>query len=196
MAPLPIIGNAVRVALNWNTQDGVSPRNIFHLITNSTDEAEIASELDTALAAGGADIFGTLYGAYLLESYTITLLSSASAGQVIPSNGTVSGGSDGAQIPAVCGVLSFHTNQRGARGRGRMYIGPIGENDVVAGLITGTIPADCVDAWNTFNDDIAASPIAASLGVASYTHADIHGVTSISMRAQCATQRRRQDQLV
>lgn len=196
MAPLPTIGNCVRVAINWTGVGGVAPVNVFHLITDSTDEVEIATALDAAFHANTA-CWQCLMANYELDSYTITLLDGHSAGQVVTSLGTpIVGGGGGNMVPQVAGVLSLHTPQRGPRGRGRLYIGPVGESEIDSGIISAGVRTAMVGAWSDWQDDLAASSIAASLGVASYVHSEVNGVTSVSMRAQAGTQRRRQDQLV
>jgi len=196
MAPLPTIGNCVRVAINWNASGALRPINVLHLITASDDEEEIAGALGDAFQAGGAPVWQALSNAFTIDSYTVTLLDGSSAGQVINEPTTIGGQATGDIIPAAAAVLSFHTPQRGPRGRGRLYIGPIGEGVQAGGVLTGTNALDMVGAWQDVATDLAASSIAASLGVASYVHAEVNGVTSISMRPQIGTQRRRQNQLL
>lgn len=196
MAPLPTIGNCVRVAINWSASGALRPINVLHLITASEDEAEIADQLGNAFVAAGSHVFEPLSNAFTIDSYTVTLLDGHSAGQVIAEPVTIGGQASGDIIPAAAGVLSLHTPQRGPRGRGRLYLGPIGETVQAGGILTGTVSADCVAAWNDVMDELAGSTINASLGVASYAHQEVNGVTSLSMRPQIGTQRRRQNQLV
>lgn len=196
MAPLPVIGNCVRVAMQWNASAGVRPVNVFHLITASTDESAIRDALDAAWQDATTNPWAPLHTSFNTVDYLITLLDGTSAGQVIPSIDDPAGSSTGGMSPAIAAVLSFHTPQRGPRGRGRLYLGPMGEADYDNGLVGGTLRTETVAAWNEVNESLADSPIAASLGVASYVHAEVNGVTSISMRQQLGTMRRRQDQLV
>lgn len=196
MAPLPTIGNCVRVSINWTTQGGVRPINVVHLITDSTNESEIGEALDDAWVAGGANVWAIVQETYRIDSYTITLLDGHSAGQVVDCGVTVGGQATGNIVPAVAGVLSFHTPQRGPRGRGRLYMGPVGEGVITDGLLSSSIRNDIIGAWDDVVDSLAASPVAASFGVASYVHAEVNGVTAISMRGPAGTQRRRQNQLV
>jgi len=196
MAPLPTIGNCVRVALLWGAQGGVAPVNVFHLITNSTDEVEIAGALDDAFSGATTNPFSPVMSAFIMEHYLITLLDGHSAGQVI-ATGPVFGGAAGGQfVPNVAAVLSLHTPQRGPRGRGRLYLGPVGESAIDSGTVVSGTRTDCVAGWNDVDDALAASSITASLGVASYVHSEVNGVTSKSMRIPAGTQRRRQNQLV
>jgi len=99
-------------------------------------------------------------------------------------------------IPNAAAVLSLRTPQRGARGRGRQYIGPVSEAALTDGKIVESYRGAMVGAWQDAGVSLAGSPITASFGVASYAHAEVNGVTSISMRVPGGTQRRRQNQLV
>jgi hypothetical protein len=194
MAPLPTIGNCVRVALNWSSSGGIKPVNVFHLITSSTNETAIGEALDDAFVTATSEAWAFTHSSYECESYTITLLDGSSAGQVIPTGTPFSGGGTGGLVPQVAAVLSLRTIQRGARGRGRLYMGPVGETDIDAGLLDSNKVDDVLAAWDQVEASLASNSM--SLGVASYVHADVHGVSSISMRSQAGTQRRRQDQLV
>jgi len=196
MAPLPTIGNCVRVSCNWNTVNGITPRNIFHVITSSEDEEEIALAVQTALHASAQKPFGCMLASRSIASYTVTLMDGHSAGQVVASTFAISGEQTGEEIPASAAVLSLHSPQRGPRGRGRLYIGPIGEAAQANGLVGSGNVSGMLSAWSAFETSLAASSISGSLGVASYVHSEVNGVTSLSMRPQCGTQRRRQNQLV
>lgn len=170
--------------------------NVLHLITDSASEEEIGAALDDAFDDAVKNPFQIVMANFSPESYLITLLDGSSAGQVITANTTRAGAGGGNLIPAVAGCLSLHTPQRGPRGRGRLYLGPVGESDQDAGLLSTAAVGDTITGWQQVNALLAASDITASLGVASYTHAEVNGVTSISMRYQSATQRRRQNQLL
>jgi len=196
MAPLPVISNTVRCALNWNAVNGVTPINVLHLFTATTDEEEIGTALGEALELR-PECFGLLMANHLLQSITVTRLDGTSAAQVIPMTGiTVQGQGGGNQVPAVAAVISFHTAQRGPRGRGRLYIGPMGEADIDGGLVAAGPRTDAVTAWTGLQNDLQAGPLLADIVVASYVHAEQNVVSSFSMRPQCGTMRRRQDQLV
>lgn len=196
MAPLPEIGNCIRVTLNWNTVNGVTPRNVFHLITNSEDVTQIGSDLDDAFTGQSHNPFFAINASYELLSYLFTVLDGDSAGIVVPAQPGITGEASGQAIPQVAAVLSLRSNQRGPRGRGRLYLGPIGEDQQANGILNGSLASETAGAWAGVNTDLAASDSAASIGVASYTHADVHGVTHFSMRPQTGTQRRRLDQLI
>lgn len=196
MAPLPTIPNCVRIAINWSQSAGVRPVNVFHIVTASTDEAEIAEAIGDAFIAAGANVFACVQDGFTIDTYTITLLDGSSAGQVVNEARTIGGQASGDPIPAVAGVLSFHTAQRGPRGRGRMYLGPIGEGIQAGGILSGSVGINCAAAWQDVDTELGTSSINGGLVVASYVHAEAGAVTSISMRPQVGTQRRRQNQLV
>lgn len=196
MPPLPTIGNCVRVTMNWSASGGVTPRNVFHLITASEDGAAIGAALDAAFDAS-PDAWQILGSGYFLQSYSILVLDGTSATQEIPHTGDpIQGGGDGQVIPQAAGVLSLRSLTRGPQGRGRLYIGPTTENVLADGIIGLSYRNSALSSWAQVMEDLADSPVNASLGVASYTHAEVHGVSSISMRAPAGTQRRRQNQLV
>jgi hypothetical protein len=196
MAPLPTIGNCVRVAIEYNASAGVKPVNVLHLITNSEDEVAIGAALDDAFDDATDNPFTIVMANFSPETYLITLLDGSSAGQRINANTTRAGAGGGNLIPSVAGVLSLHTPQRGPRGRGRLYLGPVGEASQDAGILSTGERSSTLLGWQEVNDLLAASPVAASLGVASYVHAEVNGVTSMSIRPQYGSQRRRQNQLV
>ena len=196
MPPLPTIGNCVRVTINWSTYGGVTPRNVIHLITASEDGAAIGAALDEAFDTY-PDAWQILQSSFALQSYSVLPLDGTSATQEIAHTGDpVVGGGGGNMVPAAGGVLSLRTLTRGPQGRGRLYIGPTGENVITDGIIGLSYINSAITSWQGVQDVLADAPINASLGVASYTHAEVHGVTSISMRAPAGTQRRRQNQLV
>jgi len=182
--------------MNWNQVAGIKPVNIFHLITNSDSEEDIAAAIDEAMVTAGSGLFEMVNEDFLLDTWTITLLDGHSAGQTIPVDSTIGGQATGNPVPQVAGVLSMHTPQRGPRGRGRMYLGPVGEGVIVSGLIDESVVNSCTSAWESFRAQIAATDITGSLGVASYVHEEVNGVTSVSMRRVTGTQRRRNDRLV
>lgn len=196
MPPLPTIGNAVRVTFNWSSSHGVTPRNVIHLITASDDATQLGSDLDDAFGANSHQCFQAMDDSYFVSSYSILFLDGTTATHDVLSDGSVVGGGSGEQIPAAAAVLSLRTLTRGPRGRGRCYIGPVSEAALTDGIIVESYRLEMIAGWEEANDTLAASDSLASLGVVSYKHAEIDGVTSISMRQPAGTQRRRQNQLV
>lgn len=193
MAPLPTIANVIRVGLRWNPHDGVQPYNVMHVATNTTDLEQLALDLGDSWQDAGAGVFVRTCSGFTMTTVDLTPLDGVTATQQWPLGHTLSGGTDGESIPATCAVLSLKTNQRGPRGRGRLYLGPLAEGAQSNGLVNG--PDTVSAAWRAFNTALAATDSAASMVVASYTHADAGAVTSMHIDAACGTQRRRQRQL-
>lgn len=196
MAPLPTIGNCVRCDLDWGLVGGVRSHSTFHVITNTTDIEQLGQDIGSAFDDATNNAWKFLYTGYSTTEILLTPLDGDSAGITVPLGVSLAGAGGGGLLPAVAACVSFRTITRGPKGRGRIYLGPCGEADVGDGLVSTSIRLDTVDAWVEFNENLAATSSAASLGVASYTHATVDGVTSISMRPAAATMRRRQDQLV
>jgi hypothetical protein len=193
MAPLPVIGNCVRIGMAWNAFQGVTPYNVFHILTATDDLSEIALAIGTAMEEATTDMWGPMATGQTCTQVDVTPLDGTTAMQTLDLGFVVQGANTGQTIPAVCCTVSFKTPQRGAQGRGRLYVGPCTEAAVENGMVLGT--ADVKTAWDAFNDELAATSIAGSLCVASYTHAEAYGVTSIVVREACSTQRRRQRQV-
>lgn len=196
MAPLPVIGNVVRVTLNWSSVAGVTPRNVIHLITASEDGEEIGAALDAAFDES-PDAWQTLSSGCFLQGYSILVLDGTSATQEVPHTGDpLQGGGDGQIVPAACAVLSMRTTQRGPRGRGRLYIGPTTENVLAEGIIQSSYRTSALAAWPAIQESLQGSSITADLAIASYVHAQAGAVTTFGMRPAAGTQRRRQNQLL
>lgn len=196
MAPLPTITNVVRVDFPWNTGAGVAPHNTIHLITGEDDLDQIGADLGAAFDAATNNPWAFLYSGYSLDNVLLTPLNGTSAGQVVELGTTIEGSGSGGLIPASAAVLSFRTTQRGPRGRGRIYLGPIGEASQADGIVASNTRTETIAAWNEVKASLAASTSLADLAVASYVHSEAGVVTSISMRTQAGTLRRRQNQLV
>jgi len=105
------------------------------------------------------------------------------------------GGGTGETIVQGCALVSLHTAQRGSRGRGRVYLGPITEGKQADGTLVAASQIQTLDAWAAWQENMLSATPSIELGVASYTHADFHPVTSIRVDSIIATQRRRLDQL-
>jgi len=192
MAPLPTINNVFRVVLLWNTNTGITPRNVFHVHANGADEGDVK---DTIQSNAVDHMFSPMSGAYDCPQIGVTKLDGSSAQQIFNiTSGTFLGGHSGSDaIPQACALLSLHTAQRGPRGRGRMYIGPIVEAAQANGVLNTTDGADMDVAWSDFISAMDTDNM--PMVVASYVHADFHLLTSINIDSLVATQRRRLDQL-
>ena len=101
----------------------------------------------------------------------------------------------GDSIPQSAGVLSFRTTQRGSRGRGRIFLGPIAEDNQAQGIVNNTIRNTVLADWQAFQAALIAASPACDLVVASYVHADAHLVTTIKADQVVGTIKARVDQL-
>lgn len=193
MAPLPTIPNAVRVGLNWSASAGVKPYNVFHVITDTDDMAQLATDLGTAFNTNQDGMFLAVGENFSFATVTLTPLDGATAGVEYPLGHVITGGGSGAIIPSSAALVSLRSITRGPRGRGRLYLGPVSEGEVDNGKVNNN--GAMTTAWQAFDEDLAATSSLASLGIASYKHAEISGASSIFVENALATQRRRQDQL-
>lgn len=193
MAPLPVIANTFRIGLAWSAFQGVTPYNVFHIRTLSEDLGEIRDAVQDAYIEATSDMFGPMATGQLCSFLDITPLDGVTATQTLPLATPFVGANTGQTIPAVCCTVSLKTPQRGAQGRGRLYLGPVTEAAVENGHVLG---ADDVNAaWDAFSAELQVASTSCVLSVASYTHAEAYDVTSIVVREACSTQRRRQRQI-
>jgi hypothetical protein len=192
MAILPTITGVFRVTYNFPVNLGVTPRMVHHFLNISGDEAELATAITNAWQSHQLE---PMSQAYDVASLSIIKLDGHSATQVIPiSAGSIKGEATGSdQIAQCCAVVSFHTGQRGPRGRGRSYVGPIVESSQANGVLNSTIQGHMATAWGDFLSGMATEDY--SMVVASYKHSDANGVTAVNVDTICGTQRRRIDQL-
>jgi len=190
MAPLPVIGDTYRVTLNWSQYQGVTPRTVLHILSPSGDEQDVAD----ALGANFTDaMWGFMHSSFTTDTLDIIKLdgSSPTNTYVVSSYG---GTTSGDMAPPSAAVVGKHTGQRGPRGRGRSFIGPIVEGGVTNGLIVS--PSAYATAWQDFQDALVANSPSMAECVASYVHAVANTVTSYHVRDAAGTLRRRQNQLV
>lgn len=192
MPVLPTISNCYRVTLDWNANVGIQPRNVFHVRGPGASEELVR---DNIVDAAVDHLFAPLSAGWDCPEVTVLKLDGTSAGQTfaIPS-GTFLGGTTGSDvIPESCALIGFQTAQRGPRGRGRMFIGPISENQQAQGVLNTTTSADMATAWAEFISNLEGNGI--PLQVTSYTHADSHDVTSFHISNTVGIQKRRLDQV-
>lgn len=190
MAPLPIIAGVTRCTLNWESNDFPPTHNVLHFSGQSGTPNDRAQ----AIADGFTpDALVALASVYILNSVDFIELDGTSP-QV---TGTVTsgpiGGSTGDPIPTACALVDLYTDQRGPRGRGRVFLGPIGESAQVGGRLNS--PGLVTTGWEDTGAAWALSD-AGALVVASYVHADKHGVQSFHCRTVYGNQRRRLNPLL
>ena len=189
MAPLPVITDCYRVALNW--RESVSEQiaeNVIHVRATGS----------TALIVAGAVIAafqpsqwfnGVTTGA--IESVTVTPLDGVSASVTISASaGHVVGAQAGDFVPGTSVVVSFHTLKRGRSYRGRFYQPFIADASILNGSVSsGSADAQTL-AWETFLAALADNDL--THVVASYKHSSADNVVAYSIATACGTQRRRQ----
>jgi len=186
---LPVIANVFRCTINGTAFGGVTPHNVFHVSAPAVDEAEVGAALVAACQDGQ---MACVKAGHEPASFTVLALDGTSAGQLIsrdpgdPQMCLASGDS----LPELAAVLRITTARRGARGRGRLFLGPLVEDEVENGILdvtgdNGDIPAK----WATFASELAGSGI--TMGIASYAHADFHAITGLALDQHVGTQRRR-----
>lgn len=175
----------------WNSYEGVAPVNVFHVATASEDVTEIGEALVAAAEAAGP-MFAPMPEQYYSPTFAVLPLDGETPTALFPTDWVDACQGDSDMIPASAYVYSFRTAQRGPRGRGRMYIGPISESTQLNGVVTGAAPGSMQTAWGEFVTAIGVETI--GLVVASYVHEDFHPVLGLTLKTVCGTQRRRQDQ--
>jgi hypothetical protein len=196
MAPLPTIASVFRVAINYNAHAGVRPINVIHVLAPTANEEDVFDGMEAGFAGVTNNPLACIASVFQVEGYTITKLDGSSAGVAFPSTEHQTGGSTGEMLPAVAAVLSILTTQRGPRGRGRMFLGPMGEAAASEGLVDGGKRAEAVAGWNEFQAEISGLATPMDMGVASYVYAEFNPVNHFAMRQPVGTLRRRQNQLV
>jgi hypothetical protein len=185
---LPVIADTFRVTINGQPFDGVTPHNVFHIEAPSGNEDDVAAAINDIMPlpmwlpvpgpnqATDMDII-KLDGVHASASYDLT-------------GWNAEGGSD--PVPATAAVVSLKTAQRGPQGRGRQYVGPVGEANQDGGELDPDNRADLQTAWLDFTGGLESHDM--GLVVASYVHAAAYPVVGIHVDNLLGTQRRRQDQ--
>lgn len=192
MAPLPVIPGVQRLTVNWGNTvlPSMTAAFVQHYSAPTLSEQDLRTLWGTALKA---DQFDTISPDCFISSIEVIKLDGFSPTHVFPLGGTVGGTGTGTAIPNMSAILSLRTNQRGARGRGRNFIGPVGEGSVATGALGNTDRTNLVSAWEDYFADMEAGD--ALPVVASYTHEEVNAILSVSVPQFCGTQRRRQSRL-
>lgn len=193
--PLPTIADVYRCTVLWDPVAGLSPRNIFHIRTASGDVTAIGAAINDAFDTLSDNMWRGLGSGFEATSLDILPLDGSTATVSVGLDPSWVGGAGGELSPASAVVVSLHSEQRGSRGRGRLFVGPVGETSMENGQVLAATQTEMAEMWGAF---IAALPEASpslELVIASYAHADAHAVTSVRIDTLLGTQRRRQDQL-
>lgn len=192
--PLPVIANTFRVTVDFQALSGIKPACVHHVQTATADVEQIGVNWWEAATEG---LYGPMLGGHEPTSISIIPLNGTSATTVIPKqvgSATLCLGT-GQSMPQVAAVVSLRSTQRGPRGRGRQYVGPLVEQAQDQGVMENTTRVNLENAWKDFQTNLGEVDPAMTLVVASYVHANAFDVMSISVDTITGTQRRRQDQL-
>ena len=195
---LPVITNVFRITLPWTdvgTTVGVSPINVLHVHSTTGTASTVGAAINTALGAHGNAMFDTLYTGLDLTNIEVLPLDGVSAKLDVSISPTVHGGGSGGVLPQVATVVSLHTTLRGSKGRGRCYVGPMGETQVTNGHVASASQTTMGAAWIAFLAALKAGSPVCELVIASYKHASDQEVIAVRIDDVCGTQRRRQNQL-
>jgi len=195
--PLPVISDVYRVALPWTDGGGIgiTPVNVLHFLAPTRTASDVGDKVQLRLQTDGSNMFDTLYSGYTLDVLQVLKLDGTSATVDVVQGGTVAGSGSGGVVPAAATVVSLHTTQRGSQGRGRTYVGPMGETQFTDGKVATSSVSTMTSAWNSFVSALALLSPAIQLVVASYKHSSAHVVTNLRVDIMAGTQRRRQDAL-
>jgi hypothetical protein len=195
---LPVINDVFRCTILWQGSGGIltlNPRNVIHVSAPSLNEGDVADNLGNAMQTARAANEPLLVGSssWIANAVDVLKLDGSSATQTLamPHPWVMNSGGD--YSPASAAVISLHTGQRGARGRGRFFCGPVAEGKMVNGRLLTADMTDMATGWGILISQLAS--LGSPLVVASYKHADAHVVTSHRIDQILGTQRRRQDQL-
>lgn len=191
MAPLPTITNLFRVEFIWNGTP-ITPVNVLHFESvASADVRAIALKLGSTYPGAGGKPFQILHGNYSCSSVLITPLDGHTAGTVQPLGVTINGATSGDMILNDACCVSFQTAQRGPRGRGRTFIGPIAESSQGNGVISSAEATAVLNGWTTWHSAMRATPTPLSPSIASYVHSDYNPIVGVRVNSKVSSQIRR-----
>ena len=196
--PLPVIADVARVALLGDRNAaGTNTVNVIHVerADSGTSWEDVATNVRQKLAAGDmVEMWGANTSGWTLQAFHLTPLDGATNTIEVlrGANDWPVGQTGGGTIPQACALVKLTTAQRGRRGRGRLYLGPIGESGQADGVLNGTIQGQVSAAWDAFANALIGDTNSAAVGVASYKYRDWHQATTIACESMTATQRRRQ----
>jgi len=193
---LPVIANTKRVAFEWSS-GSKSAANVMHFqSTSALSSSGLAAMIHDALQDNMWA--ATVAGASVSNLHITPLDGTSPSVDIATDFGTNSkwqGGASGTAIDAVAQGITFYTDERGRRRRGRIYIPFIAESVYTDGYIGDVVTEDVNTAWGAFLNAMVANTNSTALVVASYRDAVATQVTSIVTHRKARTQRRRQSRL-
>jgi hypothetical protein len=191
MAPLPVIANTYRVAMEWGNSDYPNwiATNVIHLNKSSSNPAAVAAALEANVAAAMWQVQSTHS---TIKNLVITPLDGSSVAFPIATTGGAKwSGNQSNNTPTAqnCNIVKLLTAKRGRSYRGRIFL-PWADEQAVDGnlLHTGNASA-CTAAWVAFHTAMTAAGF--NLVVASYKLATVDNVAALACENYTATQRRR-----
>ncbi len=191
--PPPVIADVYKVTLAWDRDQGVEARNVFHVQSPGNTESGVATDIDTSLTGA---MFSAQVDTQALHRIFVEKLDGTTASithaLAVTRTGQIVGGQP---VPSTCSLISIKTARRGPRGRGRIYLGPVGETVQNAGVLAPATVTALTGAWFTFWTALESLATPQFMGIASYKHLDFNRLINISCDGVLATQRRRQQQL-
>lgn len=193
MAPLPNIAGVWRVALNWKGPGALRAVNVWHFRRAAASASEVFDALSTALTR---EMFDPVSSACSVEHVDITPLFNQGATQSFAGASRApkwQGANDGDPVPAACGLVLLHTAKRGAANRGRVFLPFVPESIMSAGKLSDAVVLETTTGWSQFLTTTSTGGL--PMVVASYKHGTAEDVTTVTVEAPLATQKRRQNLL-
>lgn len=194
MAPLPVIPDVFRLALNWTSVSAGIAVNVTHWekVTPTTPLADAADLIDQWLANDAVAMYGSVASTANGSTLVATPLDGVTAS--VSGVATTIAGTATGTVTQAAALIKFTTAKRGPRYRGRIFLPYLGENVQEGSVLVGNaLPSVLGPAWATFATNMLADDW--RLVVASYKFETAEPVTSVTSEAIAGTQKRRNDRL-
>lgn len=187
MSPLPVIADVYRCAVTLLGSGGQTATNVFHVGSGATTAIDVANAID-----GDPDGHNPWqFCSALFESARIDVIKlDGTSAEVSKIAEHILGTQAGQVLFESSALIKLMTDLRGKEHRGRMFIGPLTEESVSAGVLGGSVVtgiAAAMGAWKSNLED----EIGGNLKVASYKLGTASNVTSTLTENVQRTQRRR-----
>lgn len=197
MAPLPVIANVHRCALEWGLGSSQHAANVIHVHTTAgvATTAQVYACLNRNVTAA---MWSSVGGSASVTDVNITPLDGVSPTTDFPTGSPAkwTGPGGGQTTPAVATLVKLTTDLRGRSHRGRVYLPFQSEAAEADGALNPATQTAAQAAWTTFLVDIASDATTPmTLVVASYLLGSARNVQTVTVEGMLATQRRRQGRL-
>lgn len=194
MAPLPVIADTFRVTLNWYLSNNVGAKaaNVLHFrdTTSTQDKDDLAADLNDNV---NNNMFAMLDPQANIFSYEIIPLDGSTPTGEYNFSTARGGSGTGEGIAQAAVMVKLQTEQRGPKGRGRIFLPFLEEGAQVDGALDPTKRSTAITNWIAFRT--AMTTDGWQMVVASYAHQAAYEVTGISVRTVSGTIRRRVNRL-